>query len=250
VERQRKILVTGVSSSLGLSVAQKFLEKGCLVFGTSRTLGMASQLDQSAPELQRGFRFIACDLTTDAEVDKLTQALDGSSEHLDGLIHIAGGTRTYGEFSSIATDEWLNAYDLNVVSVQRLLVRLLPSLRVGQDASIVLVGSSTAEEPGAWNPHYSAAKAALMNLSKHLAVNLAADGIRVNYLALGPTDSGQWATDSGETSVRLRERSSPIPLGRLGTPAEVADLISCIDSSFLWMTGSRIRLDGGKNKGI
>lgn len=208
LNRQRRVLVTGLSSSLGLSVAQKFLEDGCFVIGTSRNPGLASRIYKGVLEPHAGFRFVACDLTVDADVDELASSIVTGEGTLDGLIHIAGGTRINGEFSEIPTNEWLKAYDLNVVSLQRLLNRLLPMLRVGQKPSIVLVGSRTAEEPGAWDPHYSAAKAGLMNLSKHLAAHLAPDGIRVNYLALGPTNSGEWATSSGETSTRVTDWSA------------------------------------------
>lgn len=247
---QRRVLVTGVSSQLGRSVAEKFLAIGSFVIGTSRSLGQVANLEKYAAERDGRFEFIPCDLTSEGEVDDLAATIGSLTSHLDSIIHIAGGTGSNGPFSAITSQEWIKTYDLNVISLQRILTRLLPELLAGNEPSIVAVGSATAEEPGAWDPHYSAAKAALLNFTKHLAGELSRDGIRVNYVALGPTNSGHWGIETEQIQNKKDELSRRIPLGRLGKTAEVAELIIAVDSSFLWMTGSRIRFDGGKNKSI
>lgn len=247
---QRRVLVTGASSRLGYALASLLVEQGHLVYGTARKPGFSASLINSEIEKSGSFEFLPCDLSVDSDVDVFSQSLCATTPRLDGLVHIAGGVQKNGQLSSVPSEEWLRTYDINVVSLQRLLRRLLPIISAGQNPSIIIVGSTTAEEPGDYDPHYSAAKAALQNFSKHLSRHLAPAGVRVNYLVLGPTNSGWWATEFEDKPKTIKKFSKRIPLGRLGEPEEVAELISAMDSRYLWMTGSSIRIDGGKNRGL
>lgn len=244
--------MTGVSSALGAAIAAKFVSEGAFVFGCGRTAPSWNKDHPLVSASTKGlYRFVQADLTSDERVHELGEIILKNAAGLDVIIHAAGGAPSRGTLSSLTTEEWMVAYDVNVLSLNRVLSRLSDTLAEGTSPSLIIIGSSTAEEPGAWDPHYSAAKAALLNFSKHLANRFAAAGVRVNYLALGPVLSGSWTSATDEISRLKAQMSERIPLARLGSPAEVAEIVWHLDSSaFSWVTGSQIRVDGGKSSAL
>lgn len=244
-EKKRSILVTGSTCKLGVSVVEKFLHEGCAVIATGRS--RASQL-RNISEVGQNFFFIPADLTDDESVRQLAIEVLNLGLGLDSIVHIAGGITLSGTVASLTSEAWKEAFDLNVITLFRLIRELSPLLEEGQDASILTVGSTTADEPGEWDPHYAAAKASLKAFSKYLANYLGPKGIRVNHASVGPIRSGSWA-DAESMALLESKMKERIPLGRLGEPGEIADVLCAIDSaSFGWVTGASIRLDGGKSR--
>jgi 3-oxoacyl-[acyl-carrier protein] reductase len=151
---------------------------------------------------------------------------------------------------------------LNVVSTVTAILACKTLLLETEGSSIINIGSSTASEPGEFNPHYAAAKAALSNLSKSLANYFGTKGVRVNEIRVGPVVTHSWDVLIEQTMDTVRKTKEvnfqeislkivkSIPIGRLGEPADVAKIVkflASMDSS--WITGSIIDLDGGKSRG-
>ncbi len=244
-DKKRSILVTGSTSKLGVSVVQKFLGEGCAVIATGRS--RASQICNIS-EVDQNFFFVQADLTDDESVRQLAIEVLNLGLGLDSIVHIAGGITLSGKVESLTSEAWKEAFDLNVITLFRLFRELGPLLEDGHDASILTVGSTTSDEPGEWDPHYAAAKSSLGTFSKYLANYLGPKGIRVNHVSVGPIRSGRWADteDMADLEVAMEQR---IPLGRLGEPGEIAEVIFSVDSiTFGWVTGSSIRIDGGKSR--
>lgn len=260
-------------------------EPVAVITGASRGLGFAS-----AEALGRmGFRVVVCArgqesldragarLTTAGIVHLCVQAdlLDKSSPgrvvaktleafgRLDVLVNNAGGTSTRGDLASLSDEDWSDSFELNLMSAVRFSREALPALRESPQGRIINVSSVVANQPGSMNPHYSAAKGAMNNLSKHLSLVLAADGILVTTVSPGIFDTSAWqtyiderASEEGESVEVMREREdgravAQIPLGRLGDPGEVAELIAFLASErATYLTGSNLIVDGGKSRGL
>lgn len=231
------VLVTGGTSGIGLAVASAFADAGASVTITGTRASTADYEDDLS-----AFSFRQLEMRDHRAVDALAQDLSS----LDVLVNNAGANFPDGK------DEWdpdafSAALDLNVEGAMRLTVRsraaLAASGMVG-GASVVNIVSMTAYRATTIVPGYSAAKAALVALTRNLAVHWAEDGIRVNAVAPGLTDTRM--TAPMQAFPKLLEAENRGVMGRMGTPEEVAAAVlflSCDVSAFT--TGSVLAVDGG-----
>ena len=159
--------------------------------------------------------------------------------------------------------DWLESYNLNVMGAVRFTRLAVPLLRESKTPRIINVTSISALQPGTYNPHYAAAKAALLNLSKYLSNILVEDGILVNSVCPGPVYSDSWdrnverlaeergiSVDDSRAAID-REEAAKIPLKRIGEGRDVAGLVVFLASDEAsWITGSCFHVDGGKYRSI
>jgi len=232
------VLVTGGTSGIGHAVAAAFAAAGASVTVTG-TRASATDYDTDLA----AFTFRQLEMRDADAVDALAAGLDA----LDVLVNNAGANFPDG------LDEWSPegfsaSLDMNLEGAQRLTVRsreaLVASTMAG-GASVVNVISMTAFRSTTIVPGYSAAKAALLALTRNLAVHWVGDGIRVNAVAPGLIDTPMTAPMKALPELLEAEVSRGV-LGRMGTPDEVAAAVlflSCEASSFT--TGSVLAVDGG-----
>lgn len=232
------VLVTGGTSGIGHAVATAFAAAGAAVTVTGTRPRVADyDRDLSA------FSFRQLDTRDRDAVEALAAGLGG----LDVLVNNAGANFPDGR------DEWdpdgfSAALDLNVEGVMRLTVRARPALArssMAGGASVVNLVSMTAFRSTTIVPGYSAAKAALLSLTRNLAVHWAGDGIRVNAVAPGLVDTPMTAPMKAFPELLEAELGRGVA-GRMGTPEEVAAavLFLCSDAS-AFTTGSVLAVDGG-----
>jgi NAD(P)-dependent dehydrogenase (short-subunit alcohol dehydrogenase family) len=234
-------LVTGGSRGIGREIARGFVAAGVDVTIASRK---AAAVAASAEEL--GCRGIPADLSTPEGCRALAAAIDGP---LDVLVNNAGATwgAPIEEFPDAGWDKVL---DTNVKGVFHLTVALLPRLREAADADdparVLNIGSVEGLlVPEAENYSYSASKAAVHMLTRHLARRLAAEHITVNAIAPGPFRSKMMAflLDSAEGRASV---ASAVPLGRIGSPEDLVGTTTFLCSrAGAYLTGTVIPLDGG-----
>lgn len=233
------VLVTGGTSGIGHAVASAFAAAGASVTVTG-TRSSAADYDTDLA----AFTFRQLEMRDTAAVDALASELDT----LDVLVNNAGANFPDG------LDEWspegfAASLDLNVQGAQRLTVRSRNALArssMAGGASVVNVVSMTAFRSTTIVPGYSASKAALLALTRNLAVHWARRGIRVNAVAPGLIDTPMTAPMKAMPELLEAEVGKGI-LGRMGTPEEVAAAVlflSCEASSFT--TGSVLAVDGGQ----
>jgi NAD(P)-dependent dehydrogenase (short-subunit alcohol dehydrogenase family) len=241
-------LVTGGSRGIGLMIAHGLVEAGANVIVSSR-----KSADVQAAAEQLGAigqcQAIPADISTPEGAGELAAATREIFPTLDILVNNAGVVwgAALEEFPAVG---WEKVLHTNVEGVFHLTVGLLDSLRAAASADdparVINIGSIDGiRTPAIENYSYSASKAAVHMLTRHLAKRLASEHITVNAIAPGPFESKMmaFALDNPETREMIEQS---VPLGRIGRPDDVAGLALFLASrAGAYVTGTVIPLDGG-----
>jgi NAD(P)-dependent dehydrogenase (short-subunit alcohol dehydrogenase family) len=241
-------LVTGGGRGIGLMIARGLVRAGARVTIASRK---EADLDAAVGELSAAgeCKAIPADLSTQDGARALAQAVMADHDQLPILVNNAGAT--WGApLEEFPQSGWDRVIGTNVEGVFHLTVALLPALRAAASpedpARVINIGSIDGLRPaGMENYSYSASKAAVHMLTRHLAKRLAPEQITVNAIAPGPFESKMtafmFASDEGRAAVE-----SMVPLGRIGRPDDAAGLVQFLCSrAGSYLTGNVIPLDGG-----
>jgi NAD(P)-dependent dehydrogenase (short-subunit alcohol dehydrogenase family) len=243
-------VITGANSGIGLATAARFIAEGAdRVFITGRR-----QPELSAAATQLGSRAVAVpgDVGTPKDLDRLYAEVDAAGKGLDVVVANAGSTRV-ARLGEITEDDLDALLTTNVKGVVYTVQKALPLLNDG--ASIILIGSTTADRGRPGLSVYAASKAAVRSLARTWANELADRSIRVNVLVAGSTvtpgsDNLAAQTDPDSSIDEFRAaRISTIPLGRFADPVEIANAAVFLASDLSsFTTGSTITADGGFNQ--
>jgi NAD(P)-dependent dehydrogenase (short-subunit alcohol dehydrogenase family) len=238
-------LVTGGSRGIGLMIARGYVEAGARVYISSRK---ADVLDEVAAELSKvgECHAIAADLSAEAECRRLAEAIAARESSLDVLVNNAGATwgAPLEQFDEAA---WERALALNVKGVFHLTKFLLPLLEeagTAEDpARVINIGSIDGlRVPLMDNYSYSASKAAVHMLTRHLAKRLA-PRVTVNAIAPGPFESKMMAATLDAFGEQI---AAGTPLKRIGRPDDMAGAAIYLASrAGAYLTGAVIPVDGG-----
>jgi NAD(P)-dependent dehydrogenase (short-subunit alcohol dehydrogenase family) len=241
-------LVTGGSRGIGLMIARGYVEAGAKTYISSRK---AAVCDEVAKELSKTGACIAlpADLSTEAECRRLADEIAKRETKLDILVNNAGANwgAPLAEYPDSAWDKVLALNVKSIFHLTRFLVPLLEKAsKPGDPARVINIGSIDGMRvPALENYSYSASKAAVHMLTRHLAKRLASEHITVNAIAPGPFESKMmaWALENPEAREAIE---AEVPLGRIGRPDDVAGLTLLLCSrAGSYMTGTVIPLDGG-----
>jgi 3-oxoacyl-[acyl-carrier protein] reductase len=254
------IVVTGATSGIGRATVERLAAEGARLTLVART---AERLFDVVAELPGGPHVtVAADVTDEASGEQIVAAALAAHGRLDAVV-IAAGTSRVTPLEQLTPADWDEQWRLNVLGPNAL---LLAASEVLADAPrggrAVLVSSSSGKRPSMTNVAYSVTKAAQLSLSRAWAQQLAGRGVRVNAVAPGPIDSELWMAPgglaeqqaaAGGTTVEqvVAGAAGKVPLGRLGTPDEIADVIALLASPRAgYVTGSAWSTDGGAVPGI
>lgn len=256
----RVAVVTGATSGIGLATARRFLGEGAAVAFCARDGG---RVDEVAESLRREFGDrvlgVAANIVDAAAIDAFRDRVASRFGRVDVLVHNAGAS-LMAPFDATDDAAWEAELELKYFGFIRPTRAFTALLAASQTGNIVYISSLLARQPETRLAATSAARAGTLNLVKTLSFDLAAKGVRLNTLLLGVIDSGQWErryrerVARGESLTRERYREElaaerGIPLGRVGTPEEVAAAIAFLASPLsAFTTGAVLEISGGFSK--
>ncbi|MES3038419.1 MAG: SDR family oxidoreductase [Bdellovibrionota bacterium] len=245
---KKSVLITGASSGIGEATAFKFSEQGyhCVLHGRDQTrLGtLSSKLPSS--------EILTLDLSkSDNVANELKTLLSKQDLSIECLVNNAGTFET-GEFTSTPISSWKHTFEVNLFSLVAVTQEVAKYFRTrGIKGNIINVSSTLSYKGSPGTTAYSASKAALNNLTLALANELGTLGIRVNAVSPGLVDTPIHSFHGLEKEAKnkvLEKMGSLQPLGRIGTPGEIAEAIYFLASpASAWTTGTIINVDGGIN---
>src|SRR5437763_8697363 len=240
----RKIaLVTGGNSGIGLATAKQFVIEGAYVFITGRR---KPELAAAIEEIGRNVTGVRGDVSNLGDLDRLFAQIEREKGRLD-VVFANAGVAKYAPFGTITEEHYDSIFDINVKGLLFTVQKALPLLPDG--ASIILNASIVASKGLSSNSVYSATKAAVRSFARTWTTDLKDRRIRVNAISPGPIDTpglSKLMASSEASQQRMAAISTIVPLGRLGTPDEIAKAVVFLasdDSSYI--TGTELFVDGG-----
>lgn len=237
----KHILVTGASSGIGKGIAIACAKMGATVIVTGRNITRLRETLSMMPD--GNHKIIHADLTKTVDINHLVEELP----KLDGFVQCAGvGSRVpCKDITQESIDYTMNTNFEAPILLQSAILR---KKKINKAASIVYIASIAAWSPSMGNGIYSASKGAIISYAQCLAQELAPRQIRVNCIcpAMVWTDL---IIQDGVTREDLQEDEKHYPLKRYGTPEDIANLaIYLLSDASSWMTGSSIKISGGRNE--
>src|SRR6267142_448192 len=239
----RIALVTGGSSGIGLATARHFVNEGAYVFITAR---QQPELDAAVKDIGRNITAVSGDVSKFSDLDHLFDQIKSTKGRLDVLFANAGVAK-YGKLGEITEALFDSIFDINVKGVLFTVQKALPLMPEG--SSIILNASVVGSKGLSSNSVYSATKAAVRSFARTWTTDLKERRIRVNAISPGTIDTPGLNDLLASSEAGLQRRKmipSVVPLGRMGTPDEIAKAVVFLasdDSSYI--TGTELFVDGG-----
>ena len=236
-------LITGGNSGIGLATAKVFVSEGAHVFITGRR---RAELDAAVKDIGENVIGVEGDVSNIADLDTLYDTVKRTTERIDILFANAGVAR-YAPLRTITAEFYDSIFDINVKGLLFTVQKALPLMPDG--SSIILNASIVASKGLAANSVYSATKAAVRSFARTWTTDLKDRRIRVNAVSPGSIETpglDDLLASSEAGGQRRKMISNSVPLGRLGTPDEIAKAVLFLasdDSSYV--TGTELFVDGG-----
>ena len=236
----RTALVTGGARGIGLAVTERLLREGARVALVDRD----PEVEAVAKRLGPSARALVADVTRSADVDRAVAAAHAWADRLDVVVNNAGITGRSYPIWELSDEDWRQVLDVDLTSVFLVCRAAVKLMLPRQSGRIVNIASIAGKEGNATLVPYSAAKAGVIGLTKALAKEVATKGILVHAVAPAVIGTELLKQMTKETLDTLVDK---IPMGRVGTPAEVAALVAWLASDeCTFTTGAVHDLSGGR----
>lgn len=235
-------LVTGASRGIGQSIAQKLGQQGAIVVGTATTENGAKAISQYLSDTGYRGTGLVLDVNDTEQINSAIGIIRSQFGDINILVNNAGITRD-NLLIRMKDEEWDDILETNLKSAFRLSRVVLRAMMKARYGRIINISSVVGSIGNIGQTNYAAAKAGILGFSKSLAREVGSRNITVNCIAPGFIDTDMTRAMSDEQQQSLIEH---VPLGRLGTPEEVASAVTFLASSEAgYITGSTLHVNGG-----
>lgn len=263
---QKRALVTGSTSGIGAGIARALAKEGVIVVINGRSRERAEKVKAEIEESGGRAEISVADIGQSAEAALLVRDALDKLGGVDILINNAGGMSSQAgavNWFDVSPDEWLDSYNSNAVAAVRLIHLLSSQMRDRGWGRIIQIGSVVASAPSDGTPDYSAAKAAMVNLTLGAAKALGRTGVTVNSVSPGMINTPAidewlesigkeqgWGGDRGK-SLEFALKLYPQTVNRLGEISDIANVVTFLCSPLAdFINGTNIHVDGGVNPSI
>ena len=246
---RRVALVTAAGGAIAGAIARLFADEGarvlCVDINADTVASTAADILARHPGRAAAH---AADVSNEAAVERAVAAAVGQFGRLDIVVNAAAASEAVADVVDMPFAEWQRVLAVNLSSVFLVCKFAVPQLRKTGGGSIINIGSTFGRVVVPKRPGYTTTKAAVIQLSKQMAIDFAPDNIRVNSISPGAIETPRML-DRHATMEEVRQKFVPKhPIGRLGRPAEIAAaalFLASDESSFV--TASDMLVDGGYN---
>jgi 3-oxoacyl-[acyl-carrier protein] reductase len=255
----KRALVMAASRGLGFASARALAREGCdLVVCSRDEKRIKDAADQIRHDTGVRVHALASDVSGESEAAMLVQTTVAQLGGLDIVVHNAGGPPA-GQFLSMTESQWQKAFEQNLLSLVRVVNAAVPEMKRAGGGRVVTIASSSLKQPIPNLVLSNALRAGVWGLAKTLARELAPFGILVNVIAPGRIQTERIdeldqanAARTGRPIEEIRSESiASIPLGRLGRPEELGNLVAFLASSAAsYITGQAIMVDGAAGNAL
>ena len=250
----KRALITGGSRGIGLAIAKTLSAEGCSVAICARDKETVDEAAEDLKSLGNPVIGLQADVLNGDDIDRVVQTVIDSWGTVDILVNNVGGGGRWGSANveETAEDVWTDVYNKNALAAVRFTRLLIPYMRRSKWGRVVTIASRLGKEGGG-RPWFNMAKSAEISLMKTLAMTpyLARDGITFNTIAPGAImipKTGWQAEAQADVKAFEEKLDAEFPLGRLGLPEEVADVVAfvCSEKASL-LTGACLSVDGAES---
>jgi 3-oxoacyl-[acyl-carrier protein] reductase len=254
MELERQVaIVTGGGRGIGRATALELARQGAAVVVAELDRAAAERTAGEVQALGRRALAVATDVTSRKDLGAMAEQARAELGRIDILVNNAGIYRAAATLD-VTEEHWDAIMDINAKAVFFATRAVLPTMIAQKRGAIVSLASMAGKIGSRTNLPYNASKAAVISMTKSLALAHAADGIRVNCVCPGFVETDMWTTVAREQSALLgqtpeqftAQRRSQVPLGRMERPEDVAHVVAFLVSPRAeYMTGQAISIDGG-----
>lgn len=238
----KNVVVTGASGDIGLAICEKYLEQQAKVFAIYHHDNSGLEKLKTSHPQGDNLHILQCNVADVSEVSSLADELEKQAHEVHVLINNAGIYKD-NVFSALTYEEFDQVIKVNLYGTFTMTKRLLPLLRHARNSTVVNISSISGITSSFGQSNYSAAKAGIIGLTRTLASEMAAKGIRVNAVAPGMIESRMVKKVPRQI---VRNVMSAIPLKRLGRVDEIANVVAFLSSdASSYIVGQTLVADGG-----
>jgi NAD(P)-dependent dehydrogenase (short-subunit alcohol dehydrogenase family) len=237
-------LITGGGGGIGGAVARRMMAAGITVIVADFDHGAAEKVRGEIVAAGGKAEALSVDVTQAREVKALVTDVQQRFGRIDVLANIAGGSLYTKRIEELTWAEWREVIDANLKGTFLMCREVAPLMQRQKSGRIINTASNYGVTGSALRTPYAAAKAGIIAFTKTLAQELARDGILVNTIAPGPTDTPR--VMGKESPEARRQRWSQIPMGRTGKPEDLAEAFFFLTTpESAWITGQTLHVNGG-----
>lgn len=246
--KDKTVIITGAGSGIGQATAIRFAREGANVVLVGRTTQTLEETAHAFPQDRTwihtdNYLIVACDISVQSQVQKMIKLVIDKFDKIDILVNNAGKA-VQGKITELTAEDWKTAIDINLNGTFYVCQTAMPYL-IESKGNIINV-SSLSGMGGDWNmAAYNAAKAGISNLTRTLALDHGADGVRINAVNPSVTKTNM-TTAIQQDTTKTDKFLDRCPMGRFATPEDVAAAILFLASDEAAMiTGVNLPVDGG-----